>query len=529
MNLFNSFSLSHKNGILTLLLLLLMGPLLLTTAQPHQVLFSRAPAQSTVTNPVQEENQLPGTTSWQWTNPASYDTAAYRFPDIEGYALSSSVAPGQTITFAVSTTSPTFRADVYRLGWYQGMGGRLLQSFPHLEGHFYVMPPMDARTGLVDANWPVSFRLTPAFSWVTGIYLVKLTASRGKQGYIPFVVTSLRSAAFVFIHASNTDQAYNPWGGKSLYEYNSTNGVRAYKVSYNRPLATNQLPGYGNLLYWEYPMLRWLERNGYDVQYVSSVDTSTNANIFRQHKGILIVGHNEYWTKDMRDHLERAVQQGVNLANFAADTMYWQVRYEPDAGGRPNRIIVCYKDPGLDPLRKYLQPDPQAGKDNAHVTVEFRNWPINRPEQALLGSMSNSYFDSSGFPWVVNDPSVWVLAGTGLKKGARLPGLVGYEYDTLFNDYPQPPADRVVAASPVVNIYGIHEYANSTVYTASSGAEVFDAGTLQWSWGLDDFGSIVKGYASVVYPAVQKITANILQRFLAGSPSPAASFLKAAI
>jgi len=468
-------------------------------------------------NPIQQENQLPGTSGWQLLNAASY--VGNRFPDIEGYPIAQSATAGETLSFAVSTNSQSFTADVYRLGWYGGVGARLIASIPNIPGHFYAIPSMDSSTGLVDTRWPAAFTVTVDSSWVTGMYLVKLTAANGKQNYIPFVIRSRRPAALMFIHADNTDQAYNQWGGKSLYEFNSSHGKRAYKVSFNRPLADGEYPGWGNLFNWEYPMIRYLERQGYDLEYVSSVDTSTDANIFMHHAGVLIVGHQEYWTKESRDHLEAAVDQGVNLAVFAGDTMSWQIRYEP-SNNRQNRILVCYKDASLDPL---------TGKDDSHVTVDPAQSPVNQPEQSLLGSMHRGYFTgNSGYPWRVADASSWIFAGTNLKKGDSLPGLVGYEYDSVFSDYPVPPGDIIVASSPVTGIGRPNDFAQSTVYTAKSGARVFNASTIQWSVGLDDFGSQVLGYPSAVNPSAQKITDNILQNFLSSphitpgrSPTPA--------
>ncbi len=453
-------------------------------------------------NPIWQENQLPGTSDWQLSNAASY--MGSRFSAIEGYPMAQSATAGETLAFAVSTNSPSFTADVYRLGWYGGIGARLVKSISNIPGHFYPIPPMDSSTGLVDARWPAAFTVTIDPSWVTGIYLVKLTAANGKQNYIPFVVRSRRPAALTFVHADNTDQAYNPWGGKSLYEFNSSNGKQAYKVSYNRPLAVDDHPGWGNLFYWEYPMIRYLEKQGYDLEYVSSVDTYTDANIFRNHAGVLLVGHQEYWTKESRDHLEAAVNQGVNLAVFAGDTMSWQIRYEP-SNNMQNRIIVCYKDASLDPL---------TGKDNSHVTVHPEDSPLNQPEQLLLGSSYGGYFHSSGYPWVVADASSWIFAGTNLKRGDSLPGLVGYEYDRVFSAYPIPPGDMIVASSPVHGIGRPNDLAQSTIYTAKSGARVFNASTIQWSVGLNDFGSKVMGFPSVVNPLAQKITDNILQNFL---------------
>jgi len=456
-------------------------------------------------NPITYENQLPGTTAWELTNKASFNSD--RFADIEGYPWTESAIAGETLSFSVSTKSHSFTADIYRLGWYGGTGGRLMKSIPSIAGHFYPMPHMDPQTGLVDAKWPTSFTLTIDPSWVTGIYIVKLIAANAKQNYIPFVIRSQRSTAFVFIHGDNTDQAYNPWGGKSLYEFNSSNGKRAYKVSFNRPLANEGRPGSGELFAWEYPMIRYLEKQAYDLGYVSSVDTYTDANIFKKHAGVLIVGHHEYWTKESRDHLEAAINQGVNLAVFAGDTMGWQIRYEPSNSSQ-NRILVCYKDASLDPL---------THKDNSHVTVGFRDSLIDRPVQSLLGSMSRGYFHGPGYPWVVADASSWIFAGTNLKNGDSLPGLVGYEYDSVHKDYHVPAGLKIVAKSPVDGIDHPHDEADSTLYTAQSGARVFNASTIQWSEGLDDYGSKTMHFSPVVNHSAQKITDNILENFLSSN------------
>src|SRR5215467_7677214 len=256
-----------------------------------------------ISNPIQQENQLPGTTSWQLTNPDSYGN--YRYSHIEGYTWATSVSTGNTLTFSVSTTAPTFTADVYRLGWYQGTGARLITTLSNLAGSFQQSAAMDPTTGLVDNNWPAAFTLTPDSTWVSGMYLVKLTASTGQQSYIPFTLTDTRSSDFVFVHAENTSQAYNAWGGKSLYEFNSTSNKRAYKVSFDRPQDRNT--GAGDLLNWEYDMIRWLEKNGYDVSYVSDVDVHVNPSLLQNHKAILLVGHSEYWTKEMRDNVEANV------------------------------------------------------------------------------------------------------------------------------------------------------------------------------------------------------------------------------
>jgi hypothetical protein len=252
-------------------------------------------------------------------------------------------------------------------------------------------------------------------------------------------------------------------------------------------------------------MLRWIEKNAYDVSYISDLDVNDNPTFYQGKKGILLVGHSEYWSKAMRSNLATGVSEGVNLANFAANSIYWQVRFEPRPTNSSilNRVMTCYAEYTIDPL---------YGVDDTNVTVRFRDAPLNNPEQSLLGSMSSSFFGTPGFPWVVADESNWIFAGTGLQNGDSLPGLVGYEYDKVFADYPQPPGLSIISASPVTTRYNNQDVSNATDYTVSSGAEVVNMATIQWSFGLDN--SSVWESNNFVSPAAQQITTNILQYFL---------------
>ncbi len=507
-------ALSPLRNIKTLITLVLLFLLIALLAYGFYLDRQREyrPQVSSRFNPIAQENQLPGTSAWETTNEAPYDDKTFRFPVIEGYTWTTTAIAGDTVSFSVSTNQPQFTANIYRLGWYQGMGARLLQTIPGIQGHFYPMPAMDPQTDLMDAHWPASFSIKIAPSWVTGMYVAKLTAANGKVAYAPFVVRSVQPTDFIFIHAATTDQAYNSWGGKSLYEFNSTGHKRAYKVSFNRPFVVGA--GFGYLLNWEYPMIRWLEKNGYNVGYVSTEDVHSDGALLKHHKGILVVGHNEYWSKQMKDNLKATIDSGVDFANFAADTMSWQIRYEPSSsqhGSLPNRIIVCYKDQSLDPF---------YGKDNSQVTVDPDNPILNRPTQTLLGETSAGQvaFISTRYDWVIADASSWVFNGTGLTNGDRLPGLVGYEYDKVSVSYPEPPGLDILASSPVHDIgTNRDDVSNATIYTAQSGAEVFDAGTIHWSWGLDSFNR-ADGHANIVSQAAQKITDNILQNFLTNVP-----------
>ncbi|MGH2443586.1 MAG: N,N-dimethylformamidase beta subunit family domain-containing protein [Chloroflexota bacterium] len=486
----------------SLRLIALLAFLLTLAAQPLHA--ARAhPAREE--NPIVRENELPGTGSWQLTMPS-------RGFAIQGYASAVSVSPGHDISFSVSTKSPEFNLDVYRMGWYGGKGASLKLSATSIAGHFYPTPPPAPKTGLIDCGWPASITVYVPPAWVSGMYLVKITASSGFQGYIPFTVLDNRRSAYLFIHGVNTDEAYNVWGGKSLYQdtaYPGNAGFdhRALMVSFDRPF--HQVYGAGQLFFWEYDMIRWLERRGYDVSYATDVDVHRRLSTLGRHKAVLIVGHDEYWSKSMRDHYQRAVRSGVNLGVFAGNTGYWSIRYLPQ-GRRADRIIVCYKYPSTF--------DPYVDTNPKRVTSQWRAPPLNRPESILLGAMwhgEESHLSPQA--WVVTKPGSWIFRGTRLAHGGSVSGVVGYEYDQVVPKFPHPRRLVVLTNSPVIANDGSHDVSNSTIYVAKSGATVFNAGTIQWSWGLDPFavpdqGTPAPPAGSAPSHALQIVTANILRR-----------------
>jgi hypothetical protein len=457
-----------------------------------------------VANPIQIENALPGTRAWEIKVLSFHG-------EIQGYASSPSVEPGQTISFSVSTTAREFKAGIYRMGWYGGAGARFMRYLSWMPGHRRPTPKPQKSTGLIACWWPISFSITLPQTWVSGIYLVKLTASNTHQAYIPFTVTDPTShSAFLFIHGVFTDEAYNAWGGKSLYEDVHAQPGRAYdnratEVTFQRPFGQNQ--GAGWFLSWELHMVRFLERGGYDVSYATDLDAHERPWILLRHRAVLVVGHDEYWSREIRDGMDAAVAHGVNLANFAANTGYWQVRVGA-LNGEADRVILCYK----------TSRDPITRTEPWLTTTLWRNPPVNRPESELTGAMYGGYDGNHApFNYVVTDPSSWVFAGTGLRRGFVIRNIVGQEADLVQSRYPHPAGLHVLSASPFhTSGPGGGFKANSTIYQARSGAYVFDAGTIDWSWGLDDLRQsfwLYPPYPSRPSPAAETITRDVLSRF----------------
>jgi hypothetical protein len=485
-------------------------------------------------NAIVAENLRPGTGDWQLTCPA---TAR----EIEGYASATSVNRGDVIDLYVNTSSPTFVLEVFRMGWYGGLGARHIGGATVVAGTAQVMPTADPETGLTDCAWvqPFTLRTTnpdDPTDWVSGVYLAKLTASSGgAQSYIIFVVRDdQRPSDLLFQLSVTTYQAYNYWGGKSFYNWGSTEDKRAAKLSFNRPYAANaQNPaaahgvGAGEFLTnlqphpdsykvsnagWDYNMVRWLEREGYDLSYCSSLETHASPGLLRSHKAWLSVGHDEYWSWGMRQHVEAARDAGVHLGFFSANSAYWQIRLDASkASGTADRIMTCYKKAARDPLAK-------SGVDTLRATDKWRSAAVNRPEDQLIGVMYAG--DPVDADIVVTAAQHWVFANTGLESGATLPGLLGYEVDCVHADADLPSSVQILAESPwtALTDAGKKGVAHMSVYTASSGAIVFATGSIQWAWGLDDYNA-PQLRPSRLSPAAQQTTRNVLARFLSSPAS----------
>ncbi|QSJ20778.1 hypothetical protein JYQ62_13525 [Nostoc sp. UHCC 0702] len=505
------------------------------------------PISHKINNPIIIENQKNGTTDWQLTNPATKR-------EIEGYASLTSVNLGDKIKLFVSTKEPNYTIEIFRMGWYNGAGGRLIMPAIQRVGVKQPNPIVVQATGLIECNWQEAYVLkilnnsSDSTEWVSGIYLAKLTASKSKkQSYIIFVVRDdSRPSDILFQSSVTTYQAYNNWGGMSLYRWNSR-GKQAYKVSFNRPYAAspNLAAAYGmgagefltNLqpkrrtssAGWEYNMLRWLESSGYDVTYCTDVDTHNNPldiyttkPILFLHKVFLSVGHDEYWSAKMRQNVETARDSGVSLGFFSANTCYWQIRFEPSLITKEmSRTIVAYKEnAALDPFARDKNP-----ANDFLVTTLWRSKPVNRPEEALIGVMYETFQVNADIVIDETAPD-WLLAGTQLSldnttksvaknsklavKEMRLQGLLGYEVDRMFR---YGPSNIIRIAHSPYRYQGGTRYSDMTVYTTDSGATVFATGSMQWSWGLDNYNA-PQLRPAILSPDAQAITRNVLGKMI---------------
>jgi N,N-dimethylformamidase beta subunit-like protein len=447
---------------------------------------------------IRAQNALPGDPHWRITHPA-------HLYQLEGFADRADVLPGTSFRLFVSTTAGSFRVLAFRMGWYGGVLARLVWTSPDVPGHRQPGAQIASPGSMAVAPWPPSLTVATK-DWPPGSYVLRLDSSAGLQSYVPIVIRSPSAAGrVVLISAVTSYQAYNGWGGYSLYGGPGRSfATRSRRASFDRPLSYND--GAGAYFQLEQPLVAFAERLGLPLAYVTSIDLDLYPGVLDGARAVVSEAHDEYWSKAMRAALTRARDQGVNVAFFGANAIFRKIRFESSPLG-PDRIEVNYKVPQEDPL---------YGRDNAAVTGNWPAAPAAAPESALVGQ---SYVCSatSNFPLAVTDPHSWVWAGSGVYRGESLPGLVGPEFDQVNPAEPTPQPIEVIARSPVA-CGASPTYSDVTYYVARTGAGVFDAGTEDWICALPAVAACpAPGTGQpAVRRAIQAATANILTAFAAG-------------
>jgi len=249
-------------------------------------------------NPIVTENQLAGTPESVWQISGSGDAS------IQGFPTDISVDQGQTISFKINdTANALFHVNIYRLGYYQGNGARLVATIPSSATVRRVQPSCltVSATSLVDCgNWTVSASWAVPSTATSGLYIAQpVREDNGGATNMYFVVRDDDGGSDLLFQTSDTTwEAYNSYGGSSLYGGGQSPDFRSYKVSYNRPLNIEANSGglgdYNSPLHAEYPMIRFLEANGYNVSYSTDVDTDRRGSELLEHKAFLSVGPDEY-------------------------------------------------------------------------------------------------------------------------------------------------------------------------------------------------------------------------------------------
>jgi N,N-dimethylformamidase beta subunit-like, C-terminal len=467
-----------------------------------------APAARVWRNPV-PENSRPGATDWVIRHLGATH-------EIEGYPGKASVLAGEPLPLFVSTTARSFTVTAYRLGWYQGHGARQLWKSKTIRGGAQRAATVSQATSTVSTDWdPV---LTVATDdWPAGAYLLKLAAESGAQRYVPVTVRSASCAGKVVLKACvQTWQAYNMWGGYDLYKGPSgAYADRSLVVSLDRPYGGNGDNGANMFLTYERNVVKLAEYlttqpGGLDLAYVTSMDIDADPRLLDGASALISLGHDEYWTPAERANVTAARDKGVNLAFLGANALFRRTRLQASPVGDA-RQVVCYKTA--------YQSDPEYAKDPAEVTSDWREPPNSDPESTLIGTVYEGYPVDA--PFVVSSASSWVYQGTGVPDGASFPHLVGVEYDRVDPAYPLRRPLEVLSHSPLT-CNGKASFGDSAYYTHSSGAGVYNSGTMRWVEAI--YGDQPHGISGDATTFVRQVTTNVLLAFAQG---PAADKYKA--
>jgi hypothetical protein len=460
-------------------------------------------------NPIQLENAKPGDQRWKLDKTKIDPQSKYRCPWIEGYCSHSSISAGETLQIFVSTAPASrFTLQIYRLGYYGGEGGRLVKDLSEFEGAIQAEPPVGDKR-LRQCDWKPSVEFAIPEDWLSGVYVGKLAAKEsGIQSYVIFIVKDSRKCDLLFQCSDNTWQAYNRWPSQfALYDDGKSEWYwgRGVQVSYRRPYGkycqifdAPLSTGSGEFFLWEFPFAYWLEQHGYDVSYVSNLDTHRDPKLLDRCKGFLSVGHDEYWTIEMFRNVQSAIQRGTGVGFFSGNAVCGRIEF--------NESLTAFERVGVF--------GPPGG------TQEFASMSSLKHERPyaneLIGAHSTGPV-TGGADWICTAPEHWLYEGTGMKQGDAIAGLIGWEWH---GDPAKIPGLEVVSTGPTQSAPGKPNGGTytGTVYYGPKSNVVFNAATCWWADGL----SAPPGYARPsVYtspkgpdPRVQRMTANVLKRLI---------------
>ena len=464
---------------------------------------------------IQRENEQPGSRDWQLTR-VRLDSNKFRSPWIEGYCSKQSVAAGESIDIMVSTDPvQDFKIEIFRTGFYGGRGARLMKTVGPFKGRKQPVPAI-GKKNLLQCRWQPCVSLTIPKDWTSGVYLGRLTTTTDVTGhgywqsYVVFIVRDDRPADILFQCSDNTWQAYNRWPNNySVYTHPKGNQGPWADVSFDRPYAkyaqiyeNPQSVGSGEWLCFEFPFAYWLEKHGYDVTYCSNSDMLTPDRGLKC-KSFLSVGHDEYWNIRQYESVVKMRDESVNLLFFSGNSVCWVTPYRDSYDGRPNRIM--------------FRGGPYGG-DHRYAVERERDhgpFPHRGPDEGYLMGSRNVSPVNGGGDWVVEKPDHWIFAGTDMKKGDAIPGLIGWEY------HGDPPADipgLEVVAKGIALQGGVNpQNWTATIYPGPKDNFVFNASTIFWCQDLSRPPGHMLPWSHWSRPhgpdeRVQRITQNVLQR-----------------
>lgn len=469
---------------------------------------------------IRRENAHEGARDWQLSHVKLVDGNNVRAAHIEGYCSRQSVAAGESLEIMVSTDPPAkFQIEIFRTGYYNGRGARLMKTLGPLEGTKQPDPEKGEKD-LHECHWKPSAKLTIQPEWTSGVYLGRLTclpADDSKtvawQSYVVFIVKDDRPADILFQCSDNTWNAYNQWPSHySVYTHPKGGQGPWADVSFDRPygryaqhdsVVNDPLSiGSGEWLCFEFPLAYFLEQHGYDVSYVSNSDMVSPERGLKC-KAFLSVAHDEYWDRRQFDSVVKLRDAGVNLLFLSGNAVCWVTPLRASSDGRPARIM--------------FRGGPYGGETEYARDREKQHGPFPErgPDEGYLIGARNVEPVNGGGDWIAARPEHWIFAGTGMKRGEKIPGLVGWEYH---GDPPRDIPGLEIVGAGTAFVGGVQpQQWTATIYPGPKGNFVFNASTIFWSQGLSHPPGHTLPWSHWSRPhgpdeRVQQITHNLLRK-----------------
>ena len=392
------------------------------------------------------ENSKPGSKEWSSGIPMRFSADFSRRKNadrIEGYFDLTSLRCGESTQITL-VGSDQATVEIYRMGYYGGVGARLVEKKK------------------IASDW----KFTAGDKYLPGQYLFKLKAFNRTSTFVPLVISNPSAPSEItFISSVLTWQSYNQWGGYSLYKGpDGKRETRSSDVSFLRPYDGD---GSGQFQYMEFPIVKAAEKLGLSVNYATDFDLDSKADLLVNSKAIVFGGHSEYWTTNMRDAVESAVDRGVNLIVFGGNTAY-------------NRIDI-----------------------NNFEISNIKEWrSLDRPEIDLLGSQ---YFVLNYKRDLVIETQQWPF--NNLPKGSIIKGVFGYEADTpiTFNG---PPVETIARSAILPTEKSIP--AMATYYTRPSGAGILNMATNGWVCAMENKCPWGHRFDQATQKQIRSVTENVL-------------------
>jgi hypothetical protein len=445
------------------------------------------------------ENQRPGSLDWICNHVQPNHS-------LEGFASQVSAVTGDEVTLFVNTTGSSVQVQAYRMGYYQGTGGRLVYTSDTVPAGVQRPPTVSPGLGTVSCPWSPTLSFSVDDSWPPGCYLLKLLGTGGLEQFIPLTVRDDDSiAAFVFQNSVTTWQAYNLYGGYSLYYGPTARGGqsfanRARAVSFDRPYIQRWASGAADFIGNELPLLYHLESLGVDLTYWTDIDLHQNPSLLANHNCLFSLGHDEYWSAPMRYGTQLANAHGVNLAFLGANASYRQIRLQPTSIGS-DRLQVCYKDAVEDPMAK---------EDPSLTTVNWDQSPVDNPESNMIGTTYQSVGARAN--QVVTDAASWLFDGCNFTDGRVLPDMIIGEYDRFVPSLAGPRNLDVLMHSPIP---GQRNWSDLTYFTNGPvGGGVLASGSAYFVNRLSNSQVVPPNVLPVAVPGVTDVLLRAMDNVL---------------